>query len=350
MMPCRIRGGDVRILRIPLKNPFITALGRKDSTRNAALRLRLAGGAEGYGEASGSVVNSRQSPRRLAATLRRMLTHFHGRDAAALGPLTQEAWSEFGHTPAAAAAFECAATEAVLAAHGVPMASWFGGSRDRIETDCTLSADTAQRTADAARTAARMGFRVLKVKVGRGGIRADLARVLAADEHGRRRNSRPKLILDGNQKLTLSGTLRLVERCLKAGAKIVLVEQPLPRTDLKGMARLTMRSPVLVAADESLRSAADALRLAEMNAADVFNVKVAKTGLQESLRIIAVARAAKKKLMIGCMQESARGLSPSVHLACGAGVFDFVDLDSDYLLADVQPRGGFTRDGAVLSL
>ena len=54
--------------------------------------------------------------------------------------------------------------------------------------------------------------------------------------------------------------------------------------------------------------------------------------------------------MIGCMQESALGLSMSAHLACGTGAFSFADLDSDCLLEEGQPRGSFTRQGPLLFL
>jgi len=351
MNPFEIVGGEIRSVEIPLKTPFVTALGRKTSTKNIQIRLLLKGGAKGFGEASGSVVMAHQSPGKRARTLGAMLAKFRGRSVDSLGPLVRSIWKGYGRTPSAAAAFECAATEALTAGLGVRLSDWFGGSQTRIESDCTLSADSAGRTSAAARRAAEDGFSTLKVKVGRGGPKADLERVRIADREGRRRGKRPRIILDGNQKLTAAAALKLVEACLKSGVRVILLEQPVARAGLiKDLAILTKRSPVPVAADESVRSATDALRLIDAGAADVFNVKVAKTGLQESLNIIAIARAAGKGLMIGCMQESALGLSASVHLACGTGAFDFVDLDSDYLLDSDQPRGNFRRDGAILSL
>ena len=80
-------------------------------------------------------------------------------------------------------------------------------------------------------------------------------------------------------------------------------------------------------------------------AARAINIKVAKSGFLRSLEIAAVARAAGLKLMIGCMAETGAGLSSSVHFALGTGFFDFVDLDSDHLLAGPQQRRGWTRRG-----
>ncbi|MFC1680132.1 enolase C-terminal domain-like protein, partial [Elusimicrobiota bacterium] len=222
--PFAISEGRVDLVTVPLKRPFITALGRKDATTNAVVRLRLRGGAEGMGEASGSVVMADHRPPRLARVLRGLVRRFRGADVRRLGPLTAEAWRRARATPAAAAAFECALTEALLSALGVTMSAWFGGARDRVETDLTISAGHAKDTADAAGSAAKEGFRKLKVKVGSGGGTRDIERVRAADRHGRRGRARPEVVLDGNQGLTERSALRLVEGCLKRGIRVVLLE------------------------------------------------------------------------------------------------------------------------------
>ncbi|HEX4048087.1 MAG TPA: enolase C-terminal domain-like protein, partial [Elusimicrobiota bacterium] len=87
--------------------------------------------------------------------------------------------------------------------------------------------------------------------------------------------------------------------------------------------------------------------------ATAINVKLAKSGLSRGLEIAAVARAAGVPLMIGCMAETARGLSASVHFALGTGFFRFVDLDSDVLLAQppaARLAAGWARRGPAISL
>ncbi len=82
------------------------------------------------------------------------------------------------------------------------------------------------------------------------------------------------------------------------------------------------------------------------------NIKLAKSGLSRGLEIAAVARAAGLPLMIGCMAETARGLSASVHLALGTGFFRWHDLDSDVLLApgEDDAKAGWVRRGRYASL
>jgi L-alanine-DL-glutamate epimerase-like enolase superfamily enzyme len=348
--PFSIRSGEVFTFTVPLKDPFVTALGSKSETTNAAVRLRLAGGAEGYGEASSSIVMKHLSPEALAKALRSLLSRLRGRDARAMEPLAEEAWRLCPDVPAAAAAFECAALEALTSALGIRPAEWFGGAAHSITTDLTLSAWPAPQAAGAAAAALKAGFRCLKIKIGTKDKDADFARVRAVFEAARKAGRRPELILDGNQGFTAEGALRFLERTLKLGAKVVLCEQPLPREKLKEAAWLSRRSPVPLAADESVRSPEDALAVLEAGAAEILNIKLAKLGIRRSLDVAAVARAAGKGLMIGCMQETARGLSPSVHLACGLGCFSFIDLDSDALLDDNQPRGDFRRRGPTLTL
>lgn len=344
-----ILGGNVRVFRVPLRTPFITALGSKRETVNVGLELRLRNGAAGYGEASGSVVLARLKPSAVARLLRRELRGLIGQDARRLLGSTPALRKRLARALPAAAAVECALNEAVWAGFGTRLCERLGGALESVETDITLSAAHPREAAQAAGRHAREGFRLFKVKVGtRPG--QDLRRVLAVWRACRGVRKGAALILDGNQGLSPDGALRLVEACLKRSVRVTLLEQPLKREKLESMRWLKTRCPVPVAADEGVRSAREALEILDRDAADVINVKVAKTGIAESLDIMALTRSAGKKLMAGCMQETARGLSPSVHLACGTGAFDFVDLDSDHLLDPKQPGGDFVRRGARLRL
>ena len=333
----------MRVFATPLKEPFITALGRQSVSTNVGLELRLRGGARGYGEASGSIVAAHLKPEALAAALKDELRRAIGEDVRRLRVLAAACWRRRRRAAPAAAAFECALSDALARAQGLSLSDWYGGALESVETDFTLSAAAAPVASRAAARAWSEGFRCLKVKVGTGPA-ADLERVEAI----RRAAPKARLILDGNQGFSPAAALKLAELCARRRVDVVLFEQPVARDDLKGMAWLRRRSPFPIAADESVRSAQEAFDVLDREAADVINVKVAKTGLQESLAIVALARAAGKRLMIGCMRETLRGLAASAHLACGTGAFSFVDLDSDHLIAGAQPAGDFVRRGRRL--
>ena len=348
MIGAEVRSYSVRVFRTPLKRPFVTALGRKTETCNVGFTLTLRCGARGYGEASASLALAHLEPARLARTLAGLGRAAVGRDASCLRPLVERAWKKHGDLGPAASAFECALLDAWTRSRGLSLAAWFGGRRKSVESDITISdwADTGL-TREAAREAAREGFRVLKVKVG-GNPERDLERLrLISRAAGR---ARPSFVLDGNQGLTAESALRLVDSCLKERLKVLLLEQPLPKDDFKGMAALARRSPVPLAADEMVHSPQDAVKVVENGAASVINIKVAKSGLLRSLDIAAVARAGGLGLMIGCMAETSRGLMPSVHLALGTGFFSYVDLDSDHLLRPHAASADWLRQGPMISL
>src|SRR5262249_45931191 len=102
-----------------------------------------------------------------------------------------------------------------------------------------------------------------------------------------------------------------------ADAGIHLVEQPLPAADISGLARLRERSPVAIMADESLRTPADALRLAAAHAADMLAIKIGKSGGLSAVRRIAdVAEAAGLGCYGGTAIETSLGTAASAHLFC----------------------------------
>jgi L-alanine-DL-glutamate epimerase-like enolase superfamily enzyme len=346
----RLVSARVETLETPLRRPFVTALGSRSGTVNVGLTLRLSGGASGYGEASTSLAMKHLTAPALRRALERLARRARGRDARGWRGLVDSAWKDCADLPPAVAAFESALLSALAAEAGVPLAAWLGGAARRLETDLTISAWSDERfTRDAAAEAARDGFKTLKIKMTGESLADDLARVRAV----RRGAPGARLILDGNQGLSPRGALKLVETVIKEGAEVDLLEQPVSKDDLTGMAFVARRAPVLVAADESIATPEQAVRALALGAATAINVKLAKSGLSRGLEIAAVARAAGVPLMIGCMAETARGLAASVHLALGTGFFRYVDLDSDVLLVEdaaARRAAGWVRRGPALSL
>ncbi len=90
--------------------------------------------------------------------------------------------------------------------------------------------------------------------------------------------------------------------------------------------------------------AADIPRLA--GAFDGINVKLMRCGgLQEALRMIAVARAHGLKVMLGCMIESSVAITAAAHLSA---LVDLADLDGGLLLARDPFEGARLEAGRLL--
>jgi L-alanine-DL-glutamate epimerase-like enolase superfamily enzyme len=161
---------------------------------------------------------------------------------------------------------------------------------------------------------------------------------------------RALLVADGNQGMNASQALNLVHRLAKTKVRLEFFEQPFPKHDLPLMRAFRKKSKIPLFADESVLTPSDAMRVFDTGAADGVVIKLAKSGLLGALDIIQAARRFGKKLAIGCMEESKLGLAASVHLACGTGIFEWVDLDSVFLIDEPVKRGGFRVNGARLSV
>jgi len=126
---------------------------------------------------------------------------------------------------------------------------------------------------------------------------------------------------------------------------VTVLEQPLPATDLEGLATVTQAADIPVIADESCLTAADIPRL--VGKVDGINIKIAKCGsLREALRMIAIARAHHLMVMVGCMIESSIAITAAAHFT---PLVDIVDLDGAALLAN-DPFAGATIDGGQVRL
>ena len=260
--------------------------------------------------------------------------------------LITQAWERAGAHPTAAAALECALLDAAARTEGISLWRWCGGNRRFVTTSLTLSAWTPTQMGRAALKAAAGGFRRLKIKVIGHDLDEDLRRVAAVH----RAAPRAALWLDGNQGFSTEAAVRFAQQLRRRRFPVRLFEQPVSREDREGLGQVNREGKIPVAADESARSIEETLALIRRKTVPVINVKMAKAGFLGALRIVRQARSAGIRLMIGCMAESAPGLSASVHLACGTGAFDYVDLDSHLLVESPPGIPGFRTDGARLTV
>jgi L-alanine-DL-glutamate epimerase-like enolase superfamily enzyme len=179
------------------------------------------------------------------------------------------------------------------------------------------------------------GFPLLKVKVGFGREEA-LLDLLAGETSARLR-------VDANEGWTVEEAVRKINAWAKYS--IEFFEQPLPKQDREGYRRLRAETGATVFVDEGAVSARDVQQWAGL--ADGINIKLMKCGgIAEALDMIAVARAAGLKVMLGCMVETSLGISAAAHLAPLA---DHCDLDGNLLISN-DPFRGVKGTGGVLSL
>ncbi|MBI3615401.1 MAG: dipeptide epimerase [Candidatus Omnitrophica bacterium] len=342
----RIAGLELAPLNLPMRRPFVTALGNKRISRNLLVRLRLEDGTVGIGEASASLAWPSETQAAMAAALRRLEGRLIGASILCFRRLAESAWEAAGEHPTAVGALECALMDAYTRTKGIPLWRFYGAKGRSVTTSLTISAWPGNQAARAASSAQAAGFRRLKVKVTGKNPDGDLRRIASVCEAA----PQATLWVDGNQGFTVKEAIGFARLLRRHHFPIRLFEQPVAREDWDGLAQVQKEGGISVAADESARSVSEAGRLIRKRTVRILNIKLAKCGLLGAFKIVRLARRAGMKLMIGCMAESAVGLSASVQFACGTGVFDFVDLDSHLLVVSPPGVPGFETRGARLTV
>ena len=224
-------------------------------------------------------------------------------------------WGEFSpfpeYGPEYAARWLAAAREAATTPWPAPV-------RDRVPVNTTVPAVDPATAAELVRGS---GCRTVKVKVAETGqdLAQDVARVAAV---------RDALGPDGAIRVDANGAWDVATAALAvarlAQHGLEYVEQPC--ATLAEMATLRRRVDVPLAADESVRTAEDPLRIAGLEAADIVVVKVQPLGGVR--RALAVIEAAGLPAVVSSAVETSVGLSaglalaaalPELPHACGLG-------------------------------
>ena len=132
--------------------------------------------------------------------------------------------------------------------------------------------------------------------------------------------------------------VRVITALEDAGVGVQLVEQPVGRRDLLGLAHVRRHVETPVMADESVFDLDDLVELVRHDAADLVNVKIAKAGgLTPALELARVAQAHGLGVSVGCMLESAVGVSAAAVLAAQVDCDVAPDLDGAWWLAPGAP-------------
>ncbi|MEK6639428.1 MAG: dipeptide epimerase [Nitrospirota bacterium] len=329
---------------IPITDPFVVATGSRTVAENVFLRVTLSNGAQGYGEAAPFPEVGGETRESCLIVLRQLGEAILGHSAAHYTDLGRLLSEQAPTYPAARCGLETAVIDAYCHALNIPMWKLWGGADVRVrETDITIPIAELDKTVALARGWYAKEFRLFKMKVGND-VGNDIRR-LEAVHHALPGIS---FIGDGNQGFSRQDCLAFVQGVKKFGGTMVLLEQPVVRDDLDSMAAIRRETGIPVAADESVRSLADAHEVVARGAADYINIKIMKTGVAEAVEIASYTKAAGLKLMIGGMVETRIAMGCSFSLVLGLGGFDVLDLDTPLLLANDPVSGGYRYDGPRL--
>ena len=164
-------------------------------------------------------------------------------------------------------------------------------------------------------------YKIIKVKLGRYNDKEIIQTIRSVTD--------VPLYVDANQGWTdLEKSLDLTYWLKEQG--VILIEQPMLKTDRDSNAWLTERSPLPIIADEAMQTFDDVERA--QGAYHGINIKLMKSaGMYEAHRMILKARDLGLNVMIGCMTETSCAALAGAALA---PLCDWADLDGPLLTSN----------------
>ena len=306
----------------PMKEPF--AIAGYTFTAFDVIAVELAqDGAIGHGESAGVYYHG-ETPAAMIAQIEAV------RPALEAG-ISREELRQLLPPGGARCALDSALWDLESKSSGVP--AWRTASLNTpapLKTTFTVSAGTPRKMAEVARSFALAPRLKVKLTGEDDAVRLQAVRAARPDAW---------IGIDANQALTRRSLEALLP--LLTELDIRLIEQPVKvgqEEELRGL-----RSPIPLAADESVQSLADIASAADLF--DVVNIKLDKCGgLTEALEMAHETRRRGMTAMVGCMQGTSLAVAP----ACLVGqLCEIVDLDAPVFLDTDRAPGAVYEGGTV---
>lgn len=332
----RITRVEAYTVEIPYKKPFVISGGPSVVGDHVLTRVTTDEGIVGYGEGAPMVSYSDETQKDLLFAI----TDFLAQAVTGMDPFDLEAIHHRmdavlpGHH-FAKAAIDLALYDVLGKKLGVPAYALLGGkTRDAIPMAWVVGMGTIdEMVADAVHHVQRYGFRTVKLKIGRD-PRRDLDMV---GEVRRALGPDVKIRVDANQGYDVATAIRVLRQMERHDLE--LVEQPVSRRNLLGMAEVAAALDVPVEADESMFDHYEAMTLIRLRAADIINIKIMKPGgLYNSKKVASVCEAAGITCLVGSMVEFGIGTAAGLHFAAANRVVAHA----------CEPVGGFLYAGDVV--
>ena len=324
---------DLWAVRLPLHEPFVVSYVSQADVPTIIVRLQTSDGITGWGESTPDPNVTGETYGGTFETLRRdLLPAMLGRDGrdreAAL--LALDALVE--NAPAAKASIDIALHDMIGRASGVPVWALLGGrSKPHLEISRVISIKSPEAMAADARRHVENGFKTVKAKVG------DPTRPLLDAERiaAVREAIGPDIGLkvDVNQGWRTPGVAIAAIRASLPSAPDY-IEQPVAQWDIEGLAEVRRQTGAIIMADEACHGPREMLRIAQLRAADLVNIKLMKTGgLFRAMQVNAIAETAGIRAQVGTMVESSIASAAGLHLAMALDNVRTIEMGGPNMLA-----------------
>lgn len=316
-MNAQIHSVETILVDLPTIRAHQLAMATMQQQTLVIVRLRTSDDIEGIGEATtiGGLSYGDESPEGIKLTIDTYLAPaLIGQDATNINSAMLKLNKVARGNRFAKCAIETALLDAQGKRLGVPVSTLLGGAvRKTLPVLWTLASGDTQRDIEEAEILlAERRHNTFKLKIGRRSVRDDVAHVSKIKAA---LGDRAKVTVDVNQAWSETDAALGIQALEAAG--VDLIEQPTPREQRGALARLASRFIVPIMADEAVTGPEDALDLVGGACADVFALKIAKSGgIYGMMRTAAIADAAGVSLYGGTMLEGSIGSIASAHAFC----------------------------------
>ncbi|MGI9436796.1 MAG: enolase C-terminal domain-like protein, partial [Geminicoccaceae bacterium] len=303
----------IRVHRVEIPTKAIHSHGSGDvaGIKSVVLEVVTDSGITGWGEASPWPVFTGTAEGNAAALHVHLRPHLIGRDPVQVEPLLTRANQVIvGHNEAKAA-METALLDITGQISGLAIAELVGGrQREKIPMSFSVANPEFEKDLDDITALYDDGVRLFKLKTGFSEHAFDVMRLQKLRE---RFGDEVSLRIDYNQGLPAFNAVRRI-RDLEAFTP-AFVEQPVKMHERAALAEITRAVDVPIMADESVFDPREALLGAEMRIANIFALKIMKSGgIRRALEVAAIARAAGIEVYGGCMFETGIAHAAGAHL------------------------------------
>jgi o-succinylbenzoate synthase len=330
-------------LSVPLKEPFITSLGRDDNADNVVVKITTDQGIIGFGECSPYMPVSGESQDTCYVVGHYFAKLLKGKNALAIEDRIRDMDKLIYGNSSIKSAFDIALYDIASQHAGIPLYKFLGGKNDII-TDYTVSIGEVDKMAADAVKIKKEGFPFIKVKLGQDG-KKDIERMKAI--RAAVGNDIP-LRIDANQGWTLEEAITTLKAL--APFNIEHCEEPIARWDFMNLPMVRKESPIPIMADESCGDEHDAKRLLDLDACDYMNIKIGKAGgIFKALKIVELAAKKKMHLQVGAFMESRLAMTAFAHFSLCSPLIKHFDFDTALMFSKDPVSGGivYEKNGVI---
>jgi len=323
---------------LQLKQPFIISLGTLTIAENVIVKISIDTGLVGYGECSPFKTINGESMQTGFIVAEYLANTLLGQNPLDIAHCSQLMDSVIYANNSIKSAFDIALYDIAAQNSQKPLYAFLGGKKNKIlVTDYTISMANPDKMATDAIKIIENGFQIIKVKLGQS-LDLDVERMRAIRKAV---GTKVPIRIDANQGWHPNEALEILRALSQF--KIQHCEEPIARHHFMDLPILKKHSPIPIMADESCCDHHDAQRLINLDACDLLNIKLGKSGgLFKALKIMTLADDINMGLQIGGFLESRLAFTASAHLALVSQHNILCDFDSPLMLQSDPIIGGIT--------